>query len=57
MVEAREAVGILDVVLDGVAIRIEKETKIKRRVKDAMMCRTMVTSLATLAEAVPVISA
>jgi type II secretory pathway component PulF len=57
MVEAGEAVGILDVVLDRVAIRIEKETKIKRRVKGAMMCRTMVTSLATLAEAVPIISA
>jgi type II secretory pathway component PulF len=57
MVEAGEALGILDVVLDRVAIRIEKETKIKRGVKGAMMCPTMVASLTTLAEAVPVISA
>ena len=42
MVEAGEAAGILDVVLDRVAIQIEKETKIKRRVKGAMMYPTMV---------------
>jgi type II secretory pathway component PulF len=36
-VEAGEAAGILDVVLDRVAIQIEKETKINRRVKGAMM--------------------
>ncbi|HEY7198455.1 MAG TPA: type II secretion system F family protein [Gaiellaceae bacterium] len=48
MVEAGEAAGILDVVLDRVAIQIEKETKIKRRVKGAMMYPLMVMSFATL---------
>ena len=33
MVEAGEAAGILDSVLDRVAVQIEKEMKIKRRVK------------------------
>jgi type IV pilus assembly protein PilC len=37
MVEAGEAAGILDTVLDRVALQIEKETKIKRRVKGAMV--------------------
>src|SRR3954466_3390168 len=37
MVEAGEAAGILDQVLDRVAYQIEKETQIKRRVKSAMM--------------------
>src|SRR5207253_913495 len=37
MVEAGEAAGILDVVLDRVAKQIEKETSIKRRVKGAMI--------------------
>ena len=48
MVEAGEAAGILDVVLDRVAIQIEKETKIKRRVKGAMMYPLMVMTFATL---------
>jgi len=48
MVEAGEAAGILDVVLDRVAIQIEKETKIKRRVKSAMMYPLMVLAFATL---------
>ena len=46
MVEAGEAAGILDVVLDRVAIQIEKETKIKRRVKGAMMYPLMVLAFA-----------
>jgi type IV pilus assembly protein PilC len=48
MVEAGEAAGILDVVLDRVAYQIEKETKIKRRVRGAMMYPIMVLSFATL---------
>ena len=48
MVEAGEAAGILDVVLDRVAFQIEKETKIKRRVKGAMIYPTMVLIFATL---------
>jgi type IV pilus assembly protein PilC len=48
MVEAGEAAGILDVVLDRVAFQIEKETQIKRRVKGAMIYPTMVFVFATL---------
>jgi type IV pilus assembly protein PilC len=48
MVEAGEAAGILDTVLDRVAFQIEKETQIKRRVKGAMMYPTMVLIFATL---------
>jgi len=48
MVEAGEAAGVLDVVLDRVAYQIEKETKIRRRVKSAMMYPLMVMSFATL---------
>jgi type IV pilus assembly protein PilC len=48
MVEAGEAAGILDVVLDRVAYQIEKETKIKRRVKGAMMYPIMVLTFAML---------
>jgi type IV pilus assembly protein PilC len=48
MVEAGEAAGILDVVLDRVAFQIEKETRIKRRVKGAMMYPLMVMGFATL---------
>jgi len=48
MVEAGEAAGILDVVLDRVAFQIEKETQIKRRVKGAMMYPLMVMTFATL---------
>jgi len=48
MVEAGEAAGILDIVLDRVAMQIEKETQIKRRVKGAMMYPLMVLAFATL---------
>jgi type IV pilus assembly protein PilC len=48
MVEAGEAAGILDQVLDRVAFQIEKETQIKRRVKGAMIYPTMVLIFATL---------
>ena len=48
MVEAGEAAGILDTVLDRVAFQIEKETKIKRRVKGAMIYPTVVMVFATL---------
>jgi type IV pilus assembly protein PilC len=48
MVEAGEAAGILDQVLDRVAFQIEKETQIKRRVKGAMIYPTMVLVFATL---------
>jgi type IV pilus assembly protein PilC len=48
MVEAGEAAGILDEVLDRVAYQIEKATQIKRRVKGAMLYPTMVLIFATL---------
>jgi type IV pilus assembly protein PilC len=48
MVEAGEAGGILDTVLDRVAFQIEKSTQIKRRVKGAMLYPTMVMIFATL---------
>jgi type IV pilus assembly protein PilC len=48
MVEAGEAAGILDEVLDRVAFQIEKETQIKRRVKGAMIYPTMVLVFASL---------
>jgi type IV pilus assembly protein PilC len=48
MVEAGEAAGILDQVLDRVAFQIEKQTQIKRRVKGAMLYPTMVLIFATL---------
>jgi type IV pilus assembly protein PilC len=48
MVEAGEAAGILDVVLDRVAFQIEKETAIKRRVKGAMMYPIVIMTFATL---------
>ena len=48
MIEAGEAAGALDVVLDRVAQQIEKEQKIKRRVKGAMIYPTMVLIFATL---------
>jgi type IV pilus assembly protein PilC len=48
MVEAGEAAGILDTVLDRVAFQIEKETQIKRRVKGAMIYPIMVLIFATL---------
>ena len=48
MVEAGEAAGILDQVLDRMAFQIERETKLKRRVKGAMMYPTMVMIFASL---------
>src|SRR6266498_2565380 len=48
MVEAGEAAGILDQVLDRVAFQIEKETQIKRRVKGAMIYPMMVMIFAFL---------
>jgi type IV pilus assembly protein PilC len=48
MVEAGEAAGILDSVLDRVALQIEKEMMIKRRVKGAMIYPTMVLCFAFL---------
>jgi type IV pilus assembly protein PilC len=48
MVEAGEAAGILDIVLDRVAFQIEKQETIRRRVKGAMVYPTMVLAFATL---------
>ena len=48
MVEAGEAAGVLDTVLDRVAIQIEKEQKIKRRIKGAMIYPSVVLVFATL---------
>ena len=46
MVEAGEAGGILDIVLDRVALQIEKEAAIKRRVKGAMIYPSLVFTFA-----------
>jgi type IV pilus assembly protein PilC len=48
MIEAGEAAGILDTVLDRVAIQIEKEMKIRRRVKGAMIYPLVVLTFAML---------
>jgi len=48
MVEAGEAAGILDIVLDRVAFQIEKQEQIRRRIKSAMVYPTMVLCFATL---------
>ena len=48
MVEAGESSGTLETVLDRVATQIEKETKIKRRVKGAMVYPIVVISFAFL---------
>jgi type IV pilus assembly protein PilC len=48
MVEAGEAAGILDIVLDRVAFQIEKQEAIRRRIKGAMIYPTMVIIFATL---------
>jgi type IV pilus assembly protein PilC len=48
MVEAGEAAGILDEVLDRLAVQIEKEANIKRRVKGAMIYPSLVISFAFL---------
>jgi type IV pilus assembly protein PilC len=48
MIEAGEAAGILDQVLDRVAIQIEKDNKLKRRVKGAMIYPAVVMTFAVL---------
>src|SRR5262245_31859998 len=48
MIESGESSGTLDVVLDRLAIQIEKETQIKRRVKSAMVYPLVVLTFATL---------
>ena len=48
MVEAGESSGTLDTVLDRVALQIEKETQIKRRVKSAMVYPAVVITFACL---------
>jgi type IV pilus assembly protein PilC len=48
MVEAGEAAGVLDVVLDRVALQIEKSEAIRRRVKGAMTYPIVVLCFATL---------
>lgn len=48
MVEAGEAAGVLDNVLDRVAVQLEKSQQIKRRVKGAMVYPTLVLTFATL---------
>jgi type IV pilus assembly protein PilC len=48
MIEAGEASGTLDIVLDRIAIQIEKDTKLKRRVKSAMIYPSVVLTFATL---------
>jgi type IV pilus assembly protein PilC len=48
MIEAGEAAGILDTTLDRVAMQIEKEMKIKRRVKGAMVYPSVVLCFAIL---------
>ncbi|HEY2353923.1 MAG TPA: type II secretion system F family protein [Gaiellaceae bacterium] len=47
MVEAGEAAGILDIVLDRVAVQIEKQEAIRRRVKGAMIYPALVMVFAT----------
>ena len=48
MIESGESSGTLDSVLDRLAIQIEKETQIKRRVKSAMVYPLVVLTFATL---------
>jgi type IV pilus assembly protein PilC len=48
MVEAGESSGTLDTVLDRIAMQIEKETAIKRKVKSAMVYPTVVLTFASL---------
>ena len=48
MIEAGEAAGILDQVLDRLAAQIEKDANIKRRVKSAMVYPSVVISFAFL---------
>src|SRR5450756_2247820 len=48
MIDAGETAGVLDTVLDRVAVQIEKSQQIKRRVKSAMIYPTLVLCFATL---------
>ncbi len=48
MVEAGEAAGILDEVLDRLALQIEKDSNIRRRVKGAMIYPALVVTFASL---------
>ena len=48
LIEAGESSGTLDEVLDRAATQIEKETKLKRRVRGAMVYPAVVTTFATL---------
>jgi type IV pilus assembly protein PilC len=48
MIESGESSGTLDLVLDRLAIQIEKETRIKRRVKSAMVYPLVVLAFASL---------
>jgi type IV pilus assembly protein PilC len=48
MIEAGEASGTLDSVLDRLALQIEKSTQIRRKVKSAMVYPTVVLCFATL---------
>ncbi|MEI7760701.1 MAG: type II secretion system F family protein [Thermoleophilia bacterium] len=48
MVEAGEAAGVLDTVLDRVAVQIEKEQRIKRRIRGAMIYPAVVVTFAGL---------
>ena len=48
MVEAGEAAGILDIVLDRVAVQIEKQEAIRRRVKGAMIYPALVFTFAVI---------
>jgi type IV pilus assembly protein PilC len=48
MLEAGESSGTLDAVLDRAATQIEKENKLKRRVKGAMVYPSVVIAFATL---------
>jgi type IV pilus assembly protein PilC len=48
MIEAGESSGTLDTVLERIAMQIEKETQIKRRVKSAMIYPSVVITFALL---------
>jgi len=48
MLEAGEASGTLDKILDRLAVQIEKETQIKRKVKGAMVYPTVVLTFASI---------
>ena len=48
LIEAGESSGTLDEVLDRAATQVEKETKLKRRIKGAMVYPAVVTTFASL---------